>query len=69
MVETPGGCTPYRLAKESRPGPHPARDTATNGHDSNIYSTCSIAAWTKGCNLVDSSSSWLRALAAVHHSD
>ena len=35
MAETPGGCTPCRLAKESCPGPH-ARDDATSGHDSNV---------------------------------
>jgi hypothetical protein len=30
-------CAPCRLAKASRPGPHPARDpTATSGHDSNV---------------------------------
>ena len=35
MAETPGGCTPCRLAKESCPGPH-ARDDATSGRDSNV---------------------------------
>ena len=37
MADPLCGCTPCRLAKASRPGPHPARDRCTtNGRDSNI---------------------------------
>eukprot|EP00959_Pyramimonas_sp_CCMP1952_P447429 9368709-Pyramimonas_sp.AAC.1 len=36
MADPLCGCAPCRLAKASRPGPHPDRDPATNGHDSNI---------------------------------
>ena len=37
MADPLCGCTPCRLAKASRPGPHPARDRCTtNGQDSNI---------------------------------
>eukprot|EP00959_Pyramimonas_sp_CCMP1952_P222056 4642283-Pyramimonas_sp.AAC.1 len=37
MADPLCGCTPCRLAKASRPSPHPARDRCkTNGQDSNI---------------------------------
>ena len=37
MVDPLCGCTPCRLAKASRPGPHPARDRCTtNGRDNDI---------------------------------
>eukprot|EP00976_Prorocentrum_cordatum_P056354 1137064-Prorocentrum_minimum.AAC.1 len=36
MADPLCSCAPCRLAKASRPGPHPARDPATSGHDSTV---------------------------------